>query len=109
LSQVLSQVCGKGAQAGYGKRWFETLTAAIEVISIPLLDSEAIPKIGSVSRADSPGGCAGSPWWLRPATRSSSGETGRGLAGCGGGGGARAAGPLGQKDGTGKKRLPVPL
>jgi hypothetical protein len=35
---------GKRGQAGYGKRWFETLKAAIAVIPNPLLDSEAIPK-----------------------------------------------------------------
>jgi hypothetical protein len=27
---------GKGAHAGYGKRWFETLKAAVEVIPNPL-------------------------------------------------------------------------
>jgi integrase len=38
---------GKGAHAGYGKRWFETLKAAVEVIPNPLAGSvseEAIPQ-----------------------------------------------------------------
>jgi hypothetical protein len=30
---------GKGAHAGYGKRWFETLKAAVEVIPNPLAGS----------------------------------------------------------------------
>src|ERR1700758_2707125 len=30
---------GKGAHAGYGKQWFETLKAAVEVIPNPLEDS----------------------------------------------------------------------
>ena len=38
---------GKGAHAGYGKRWFETLKAAVEVIPNPLAGSvseEPIPQ-----------------------------------------------------------------
>ena len=37
---------GKGAHAGYGKRWFETLKAAVEVIPNPLagfVSEEPIP------------------------------------------------------------------
>jgi hypothetical protein len=35
-SATFSANAGKGAHAGYGKRWFETLKAAIEVIPNPL-------------------------------------------------------------------------
>jgi hypothetical protein len=53
---------GKGAHAGYGKRWFETLKAAVEVIPNPLSGSvseEAIPQsiliLGGAVRL--PSGC----------------------------------------------------
>jgi hypothetical protein len=36
---------GKGAHAGYGKRWFETLKAAVEVIPNPLKDSVSAEPI----------------------------------------------------------------
>jgi hypothetical protein len=43
---ILGHAC-KGAHVGYGKRWFETLKAAVEVIPNPLTGSvseEPIPQ-----------------------------------------------------------------
>ena len=36
---------GKGAHAGYGKRWFETLKAAVEVIPNPLEGSVSEKRV----------------------------------------------------------------
>ena len=47
MERYILGYAGKGAHAGYGKRWFETLKAAVEVIPNPLAGSiseKSIPQ-----------------------------------------------------------------
>jgi hypothetical protein len=39
ISSAIFSAMRAGAHAGYGKRWFETLKSAVEVIPNPLEDS----------------------------------------------------------------------